>query len=256
MRFAAASRAFFNRKPASFNFSPPSLVIRRFETSSTTTTTTNCSAALTEEEVNQINDVIPRLCSSNHLKEAVQLISAALSTANPPVGSLPLSILINRLALEPDLTHPMHLLNSLKYNSNTEKTLILLPITKMFASYFFRNGHPKRAVNIFQWVSRPDFPGGLMDDLELYAVLIDGFCRNGMILDGLRVLRVMASGNLVIGSEIRLWVYRGLLREARVNEALELNAAFDCGTLGSNGGTLCSKEVVDLLDRMITNWVD
>ncbi|KAL3655092.1 hypothetical protein CASFOL_000878 [Castilleja foliolosa] len=250
MKFAAASRAFFHRKPASFNLSTPLKATRRLETSSTTT---HSSAGLTEEEVHQINDVVPRLCSSNHLKEAVQLISAALSTANPPVGSLPLSILINRLALEPDLTQPMHLLNSLKYTSNTEKTPILLPITKMFVSYFFRNGHPKRAVKIFQWVSRPDFPGGLMDNLELYGDLIDGFCRNGMILDALRVLRVMADGNLVIGSEIRFRVYRGLLREARVDEALELKAIFDCGTLGSNGGT---KEVVDLLDRMITNWVD
>ncbi|KAK6127841.1 hypothetical protein DH2020_038410 [Rehmannia glutinosa] len=250
----AASRAFINRKPF-LKFPSPSLSIRGFE-NSTTTTTTSSSPALTEEEVKQINDVVPRLCSSNHLKEAVQLISAALSTANPPLSSLPLSSLVNRLALEPDLTHPMHLLNAIKYNPSSGNPLVLISIAKMFVSYFFRIGQPKRAVKIFQWITRPDFPGGVADDLEFYAVLVDGFCKNGMILDSLRVLRVMASGNLVVGSEVRMWVYRGLLREARVKEALELNAALDCGTLGSDGGTLGLKDVVDLLDRMIANWVD
>ncbi|KAL6552369.1 hypothetical protein OROHE_007733 [Orobanche hederae] len=255
MKFAAASRALLNWEPSFLKFSYPSLAIRRFETCTTTTTTTS-SASLTEEELKQINDVVPRLCSSNHLKEAVQLISAALSTENPPLSSLPLPVLIKTLVPEHQLTHTMHLLNSIKYNSNKEKALILLFIAKMFVSHFLRMGHPKAALKIFQWVSRPDFPGGLTDDLEFYAVLIDGFCRNWMILDALRVLRVMASGNLVIGSEIRMWVYRGLLREARVKEALDLNAALGCGTLGSDGGILDSKEVVDVLEQMIAKWVD
>ncbi|KAI3463544.1 hypothetical protein Pfo_020207 [Paulownia fortunei] len=253
MKSMAEKLRIFHRKPF-LNFSSRSLAIREVETC--TTTTTNSSAALTEEEVKQINAVIPRLCSSNHLKEAIHLISAALSTANPPLSSLPLSSLINRLALEPDLTHLMHLLNALKYNPSTGKPLVLVPIAKMFVSSFFQKGQPKRAVKIFQWVSRPDFPGGVAEDLEFYAVLIDGFCKNGMILDSLRVLRVMASENLVVGSEVGMWVYRGLLREARVREALELNAALDSGTLGSDGGTFGSKEVVDLLDRMTANWVE
>ncbi|KAL6494425.1 hypothetical protein OROGR_031225 [Orobanche gracilis] len=254
MKFAAASRALLSWKPPFFKFSSPSLAIRRFGTCTTTTTTTS-SASLTEEELKQINDVVPSLCSSNHLKEAVQLISAALSTENPPLSLLPLSVLIKTLVPEHHLTHTMHLLNSLKYNSR-ENTLILLFIAKMFISHFFQNGHPKAALKIFQWVSRPDFPGGLTDDLEFYAILIDGFCRNWMILDALRVLRVMASGDLMIGSEIRMWVYRGLLREARVKEALDLNAALGCGTLRSDGGILDSKEVVGLLERMIAEWVD
>lgn len=126
----------------------------------------------------------------------------------------------------------------------------------MLISFFFQKGCPQKALKIFQWVSRPDFPGGVTEDLEYYAVLVDGLCKKGMILDSLRVLRLMASENLVIGSEIRMWVYNGLLREARVREALEVNAALDCGTRGSDGGAFNSKEVVDLLDRMIANWTD
>ncbi|KAL0464046.1 UNVERIFIED_CONTAM: hypothetical protein Slati_0292200 [Sesamum latifolium] len=176
MKSVAEKLRMFHRK-LSLNFSSPSVAIRNFQVS--TTAATESSAGLTEDEVKQINAVVPRLCSSNHLKEAIQLISAALSTANPPLNALPLSILINRLALEPDLTHHMHLLNALKFNPNTGNPFVLLPIAKM-----------------------------------------------------------------------------GLLREARVREALELNAALDCCALGSDDGAFGSKEVVDLLDRMIASWVE
>ncbi|KAL2234502.1 pentatricopeptide repeat-containing protein At1g12775, mitochondrial-like [Sesamum indicum] len=253
MKSVAEKLRMFHRK-LSLNLSSPSVAIRNFQIS--TTAATESSAGLTEEEVKQINAVVPRLCSSNHLKEAIQLMSAALSTANPPLNALPLSILINRLALEPDLTHHMHLLNALKFNPNTGNPFVLIPIAKMFVSSFFERGHPKKAVKMFQWVSRPDFPGGVADDSGFYAVLIDGFCKSGMIFDALRVLRLMASENLVVGNDVRMWVYRGLLREARVREALELNAALDCCALGSDDGAFGSKEVVDLLDRMIASWVE
>lgn len=247
---------FFHRK-ASLNFSCPPSLTRQFNAyTATTATTPNTDAALTEEEVNQINAVIPRLCDSNHLKEATDLISAALSTARPSLSSLPLSSLINRFASEPDLTYPMHLLNTLKFNPNPSTHELLIPIVKMLLSSFFRNGQPKKAVKIFQWVARPDFPGGAAADMHLYALLVDGFCKNGMILESLRVLRVMAGENLVIEDEIRVCVYRGLLREARVREALELNAALGSCTLGSDGGTSGSEKVMQLLDHMIANWVD
>lgn len=126
----------------------------------------------------------------------------------------------------------------------------------MFLSSFFEKGQPKRAVKIFQWVARPDFPVGAAVDLDIYAGLVDGFCWNGMILESLRVLRVMARENLVIGDEIRVCVYRGLLREARVREALELNAALCRCTPGNDGGTFASEEMMNLLDRMIANWVE
>lgn len=126
----------------------------------------------------------------------------------------------------------------------------------MVVSSLFENGQPKRAVKVFQWVARPDFPGGAAADLDLYAVLVDGFCRNGMMLESLRVLRVMAGEDLVIGDEIRVRVYRGLLREARVREALELNAELGSCSPGSDGGTPVSEKLVHLLDQMIANWVE
>lgn len=252
MKSAAEKLRFFHRNPSLKILSPLSAPRQ----SKTYTTTSTTGAALTEEEVNQINALIPRLCDSDHLKEAVKLISAALSTANPPLASLPVSSLINRLASEPDLTHPMHLLNSLKHNPNASNPAILIPIVKMLLSSCFGNGQPKKAVKIFQWVARPDFPFCAAADLDVYAGLVDGFCMNGMILESLRVLRVMASENLVIGDEIRLYVYKGLLMEARVREALELNAALGRCTLGSDGGTSGSEEVMDLLDKMIANWVE
>ncbi|XP_057767664.1 uncharacterized protein LOC130987960 isoform X1 [Salvia miltiorrhiza] len=260
MRSAAEKLRFFHRS-SSLSFLSPRSAFRQFKTSTSTTTTTaaaaaNTSPALTEEEVNQINAVIGRLCDSNHLKEASDLISAALSTARPPLASLPLSSLISRLASEPDLTHPMHLLNTLKYNPNASDPSVLIPVAKMLLSSLFQNGRPKMAVKVFQWVARPDFPGGPAADLDLYGVLVNGFCRNGMMLESLRVLRVMAGENLVIGDEIRVCIHRGLLREARVREALELNAALGSYTPGSDGSTCVPEKVVHLLDQMIANWVE
>ncbi|KAL8501407.1 hypothetical protein ACS0TY_020807 [Phlomoides rotata] len=91
--------------------------------------------------------------ASSHLKEATSLISAALSTANPPLTSLSLSPFINTLTQHPQ-TQSKH----------REPP-----------------GCPRKAVKIFQWVSRPDFPGGVKD-LEFYAALIDGFFRNWIVL--------------------------------------------------------------------------
>ncbi|XP_042058959.1 uncharacterized protein LOC121803345 [Salvia splendens] len=249
MRSAAEKLRFFHRS-SSLNLLSSFSASRQLKTS---TITTN---ALTEEEVNQINAVIRRLCDSNHLKEATDLISAALSTARPPLASLPVSSLISRLASQPDLTHPMHLLNTLKFNPNASDPSVLIPVVKMILASLFENGRPKMAVKIFQWVARPDFPGGVAVDLELYAGLVDGFCRNGMMLDSLRVLRVMACEKLVIGDGIRVCIYRGLLREARVREALELNAVLGSCTSGSDGDTCVSEKVVHLLERIISNWVD
>ncbi|CAI9783547.1 unnamed protein product [Fraxinus pennsylvanica] len=70
-----------------------------------------------------------------------------------------------------------------------------------------------------------DFPGGLVMDSEFYSVMVDGFCNNDILLEGLRVLRVMVSENLVVevGDDVRVFIYRGLLREARIRDAMELN---------------------------------
>lgn len=99
---------------------------------------------------------------------------------------------------------------------------------------------------MFNWMVRPGSPWELEE--KICGVLVSGFCRNGMVLEALKVLRAMAAANVEPRGGLRKLVYRGLLREARVREAMELNAAleFDC----DEG----RKKAFVLLDRMIENW--
>ncbi|MCD7453590.1 hypothetical protein HAX54_021533 [Datura stramonium] len=117
----------------------------------------------------------------------------------------------------------------------------------MLVSLYFRNREAKKALKIFHWVSRPDFP--CLVDYGLCALLVNGFCKNDMAVEGLKVLRMMVFGNLKVGGEVRMWVYRSLLREARIREAQELNEAFKCAENGDKG----NEEVAALLDREVEN---
>lgn len=94
-----------------------------------------------------------------------------------------------------------------------------------------------------------------MLDERVCGVLVCGFCKNGMVLEALNVLRAMLSANIVPGCGLRKWVYRGLLREARIRDALDLNEALDCvGDSEKGGESEGFKKVLALLDHMIVNW--
>jgi hypothetical protein len=60
--------------------------------------------------------------------------------------------------------------------------------------------------------------------------------------------------NLVPGRELGTWVYRRLLREAKIKEAMELNQAL--GLVKDVGGDEAVKKVLVLLDDMIAIWTD
>lgn len=142
----------------------------------------------------------------------------------------------------------MYFLNRLKYTPKTQSFLI--PICKKLVSLYFRDRQAKKALKIFHWVSRPDFP--CVVDYGLCALFVNGFCKNGMVVEGLKVLRMMVVGNLKIGDEVRMCVYRSLLREARIREAQELNKALKCAENGDKG----NEEVVALLDGIISDWIE
>ncbi|CAN4078508.1 unnamed protein product [Withania somnifera] len=234
---------FLSSKSLLSRFPPVSLPFSSSSSSSPTT----ADISLTQEELTQINLLIPRLCSSNHLKEAANLITTAFLT-NPSLESLSLSIFIHRLSQEPDLTQSMYFLNRLKYTPKTQS--FLLPICKMLVSLYFRNREAKKVLKIFHWVSRSDFPCPV--DYELCAILVNGFCKNGMVVEGLKVLRMIVVGKLKVGGEVRMWVYRGLLREARIKEAQDVNEVLKCVENGDKG----DEEVVAFLDTIISNWTE
>ncbi|XP_010260762.1 PREDICTED: pentatricopeptide repeat-containing protein At3g53700, chloroplastic-like [Nelumbo nucifera] len=205
------------------------------------------AAQLTSEELTKINLLIPRLCESNHLPEAIRLVDAALLT-NPPLNSLSLSILIDRISEEPDMTQSMALLTRLKYNPNAHPAL--RPINHMLLVSYFKKHKFKEAMKVFNWMSRPDSP--CTPDAGVYGVVIGGFCRHWKTLEALKVLRAMVGANVVVANDLRTQIYRSLLREARITEAQQLNEALDCVQGGKEG----VQNIVELLDRMIENWME
>ena len=72
------------------------------------------------------------------------------------------------------------------------------------------------------------------------------------MFEGLVAMRDMVVGKLVPCCGSREWVYRGLLREARVEEAVQLNDAL----LGlERGGDEEGRErVLMVLERIIAGW--
>lgn len=91
----------------------------------------------------------------------------------------------------------------------------------------------------------------------MYDVVIEGFCRNGFAFEGLVAMRdmVVGGGKLVPCCGSREWVYQGLLREARVEEAVELNHVLLGFERGSGGGDEEVRErVLTVLGRVIAGW--
>ncbi|KAI5332401.1 hypothetical protein PRUPE_4G119000 [Prunus persica] len=208
--------------------------------------------SLTQEEHTKINLLLPRLCLLNHLDTATHLTITALLT-NPPLKSLSLSILIHSFTSQPDMARPMSLLTRLRHNPPSHP--YLTPITTMFIASYFKKNKPKEALKMFNWLVRPGSPCVL--DERVCEVLVNGFCKNGMVLEALKVLRAMLSTNIVPGCDLKKWVYKVLLREARIKEAVELNEALGCvGDREKGDESECVKKVLALLDHMIGNWAE
>uniref|UniRef100_A0A2P2K5V2 Pentatricopeptide repeat-containing protein n=1 Tax=Rhizophora mucronata TaxID=61149 RepID=A0A2P2K5V2_RHIMU len=205
---------------------------------------------LTQEELVKINLTIPRLClSDHHLDTAIQLTKASLLTSPPP-KSISLSILIHSLTSQPDMSKPMSLLTSITHNPQAHPHL--MPITTMLVTSYVNKKRPKEALKVYRWLHRPRCPCKVEN--IVYGVLVNGFCRFGLVLEALKVLRDMVGVRLLPGGGLRERVYRSLLREARVKQAVELNQALcDC-IEDANGASV--EKVVKLLESMIVNWTD
>lgn len=103
---------------------------------------------------------------------------------------------------------------------------------------------------MYNWMLRPGSPCKV--EKIVYCVLVNGLCETGWVLEGLKVLKDMVSVGFLPVGRLKERVYRSLLREARVREAVELDKALcDCfEDVSGDGG----KKVFDLLDSLIRNW--
>lgn len=70
------------------------------------------------------------------------------------------------------------------------------------------------------------------------------------MLDALIVVKEMVSDRISLASETRVTIYRGLLQQARVDEARELDPALIVIEQSGEGSGVALK----LLDRIIKNW--
>ncbi|KAJ9183375.1 hypothetical protein P3X46_007238 [Hevea brasiliensis] len=210
---------------------------------------TNSKLALTQQELTKINLLIPRLCLSDHLSTAIHLTATALLT-NPAYKSISFSILIHSLTSQPDMTKSMSLLTILRHTPQAHPHLTR--ITVMLVSSYVKKKRPKEAYKLYQWMLRPGFPCKV--EKIVYKLLVNGFCECGLILEAFRVLRDMVGVGFVPGSGLRRRVYRSLLREARVWEAVRLDEALRSyfGDANSEG----VKKVMELLDSTIGSWTE
>lgn len=210
---------------------------------------TKPNTTLTHDDLTNINLLLPRLCLYNHHSTAIQLLDATLLT-NPSLQSLPLSILSHSLASQSDFALTMSLLTRLYHHRNA--LLYSTPIITMLIFSYCKRRKSKEALKIFHWMLRPGSP--CKPDERVYKTLIAGLCRKGMTLDALKVLRNMIDSNLVPDCHLRNWVFRCLLREAMIGEAMELNETLNF--VGDQNTKDHLRKVSELLDRIITNWID
>lgn len=105
-------------------------------------------------------------------------------------------------------------------------------------------------MKILGWMWREDSKCKV--DEGVYGIVVKGLCRSYKTFEALGVVKKMVEEKVVVGGELRDWVYRGLLREARVKEAVEVNEALGCDLVGEEE----LQRVVGLLDRIICQWTD
>ncbi|KAG6498916.1 pentatricopeptide repeat-containing protein At1g52620-like isoform X1 [Zingiber officinale] len=202
------------------------------------------SAFLTDVELAEIRLLVRRLCESDRHDAAVRLITTAL-LADPPLDALPIASLADRLSSLPDMVAAMSLLTALRYHPRHPSPI---PFCYSLISSYFQNSRPKEAAKVLSWLFRSDTP--CRPDAEVYRISVEGFCRLGRMLDALIAVKEMVSDRITPASETRVTIYRGLLQQARVDEAQELDPALMVIEQSGEG----FGDVLKLLDRIIKNW--
>lgn len=89
----------------------------------------------------------------------------------------------------------------------------------------------------------------------MFRLLIPALCRDGFLLQAIGAFRDMVGGaHTEFGScvDCGQWLYRGLLSQARVNQAMDLNAAL----LSLARDTREKGRVLHVLDTIIADWME
>ncbi|KAK8966865.1 hypothetical protein KSP40_PGU015628 [Platanthera guangdongensis] len=237
---------------------PSAAITAAAVTAASETATTSCTipaltevaAILSKNELAELRNLLPSLCDTGHPLDAVRLLDAALLAA-PPLSSLPLPDLTDRLCSLPDMTATMALLTALRFNPRRPSPL---PFCAMMLSSYFRRRRLREAAKVFAWLCRADSP--CRPDIKIYGIAVRGFCERARAFEAVRVAREMVRDEVVLTVDLRVLLCHALLREARVQEALDLDSAINMvGEAGDGHGDRIDG-VVELLDSMIKDWED
>ncbi|KAG0485425.1 hypothetical protein HPP92_009504 [Vanilla planifolia] len=202
------------------------------------------TAVLTDAELGELRTLLPSLCDAGRPLDAVRLLDSALLAA-PPLSSLPIPELTDRLSSLPDMSFSIRLLDALR---NHPRRPSPLPFCAILLSSYFRRRRLREAAKVFAWLCQGDSP--CRPDMEIYGAAIQGFCERGRPFEAMRVAREMATDGMIPPEELRVLLCQGLLREARVEEALDLDSAIRRAVDGDDG----IHGLTQLLDRMIRDW--
>ncbi|XP_072970888.1 uncharacterized protein [Typha angustifolia] len=222
--------------------------------STSSSSTSSCRFRLLSTSVSPISDsdyhlaelrrLLPLLLSSDHHSTAFSLLSTVL-LLRPPLASLPISTIVSHLSSHSDLAPSLALLTTLRHHPLRPSPL---PFASPLVSSFFSNRRPKDAAKVFFWLCREDSP--CRPDAETYRVAVEGFCWHGRMVDALKAVKEMVSDGVAVGEVLRKELCKGLMQEARIEEAWEVEEALK--GVEKEGGK--DGKVVEVLERLIRVW--
>ncbi|KAI0507174.1 hypothetical protein KFK09_013295 [Dendrobium nobile] len=234
--------------PTPFSKLPSLLLHTTFSTAPSPSPPPESTTILSDHELSEVRQLLPALCDAGHPLDAVRLLAAAL-LADPPLSSLPLADLADRLTSFPDMSASMALLTTLRFHPRRPCPL---PFCSLIISSYFRRRRLREAAKVFAWLCRIDSP--CRPDMEIYRIAVRGFCEGGRALEAVRVVKEMARDGMLPTEEIRILLCLVLLREARVQEGLDFDDAVRKAGEGDGGDGDGIAGVTELLDRIIKDW--
>lgn len=78
--------------------------------------------------------------------------------------------------------------------------------------------------------------------------------RDGRAVEVVRAVREMVRDGVEVGEEVRGWLWRSLLTEARVDVAKELDAAIAAATAAAGEDKGVGDGIGELIDRILGEW--
>lgn len=202
------------------------------------------AATITAGDLTEINLLVPRLLDAGRQSEATRLVVTSL-LLRPPLPSLPLPLLVRRLAAHPATAPAFALLTALR-RAGPHCHYALPSAYRILAAAYLRDRRLKDALKVFDHMSRLRGVVAGLPGEEDYGAMIRGIAGGGgRAEEVMRVFGKMVGDGVAVAPAVRERVVGCLLREARVREAEELEQALVRAGNGGDGGWVTVREMVE-----------